>query len=120
MERVGLNVGRLVLALAAGAGAVYVVANSSGHPALIAAAALFLGATGALINRAWATALPFAVVVALMLFDGLVNGTQNGGDLGWWGYFLLFGAIAAAVSVCLLIGVVFRRTARRHNRFSPQ
>lgn len=120
MERLGLNLGRLMLALAAGAGVVYVVADSSGHPAILVAGATFLAATGALINRAWAAALPFGIVVALMLFDGLVNGTQNGGDLGWWGYFILFAMFAAAVSVCLLIGVAFRRTARRHNRLSPQ
>ena len=120
MERLGLNLGRLALALAAGAGVVYVVANSSGHPAILAAGATFLAATGALINRAWAAALPLGIVVALMSFDGLVNGTQDGGDMSWWGYFMLFGMFAAVVSLCLLIGVVVRRAARRHNRFSPQ
>ncbi len=124
MERLGLNLGRVVLALAAGAGVVYVVANSNGHPALIVAAATFLAATGALIDRAWAAALPFGIVIALMLFDGLVNGTQNGGELGWWGYFVLFGMFAAAVSLCLLIGVGLRRASRawrpQRRDFSPQ
>ena len=112
MERLGVNLGRLVLVLAAAVGVVYVVANSSGHPALIATCALFLAATGALINRAWAAALPFGVVVALMLFNGALYGTDNDGDLGWWGYFMLFAAIAALVSLCLLVGVALRRLAR--------
>ena len=107
-----MNLGRLVLVLAAAVGGVYVVANSSGHPALIATCALFLAATGALINRAWAAALPFGVVVALMLFNGALYGTDDGGELGWWGYFMLFAAIAALVSLCLLTGVAVRRINR--------
>ena len=126
MERFGVNFGRVVLAVAAAAGVVYVLANSSGHPALIAAAVLFLAATGALINRAWAAALPFGVVVALMLFNGAVSGTPDGNDMTWWGYFVLFAAMAGLVSLCLLVGVGVRRAARGVRRepqrsdFSPQ
>ena len=129
MERLGLTLGRVVLALAAAAAVVYVLANSSGHPALIVAAVLFLAATGALINRAWAAALPAGVVLALMLFEGAINGTENQGDLGWWGYFVVFGIAAGLVSLCLLVGVGVRRATRavrersgaaQRSRFSPQ
>jgi hypothetical protein len=112
MERLGLSVGRLVLVLAAAVGVVVVVANSSGHPALIVGAALFLAATGALVNRVWAAALPLGVAIALMGFDGLVNGTEEGYDMSWWGYFVIFAVIAAAVSLCVLVGVGVRRVAR--------
>ena len=114
MKRLGLILLRAAATAAGTAGAVALVANSDASPPVLAAGAVLLLATGALVDRYWTAALPLAYVVGGMAIDGAVNGTQDQGDLGWWGYFYVFAFVATGVSLVVLVGDALDRIARRH------
>jgi hypothetical protein len=112
----GLNFGRLAIVAAAVAAAMFLLVQTDGHPAVLIGGAILLIATGTLVNRAWAAALPLVFVFGWIGYDAAVHGTDNHGDMSWWGYAVLFAAFGALVSFVLLVGVGIRRAARAVRR----
>ena len=113
MKRLGPILLRAAITAGAVVGVTVLVANSGGSVPLIVLGVVLLLATGALVDRLWAAALPPAYVVVAIAGDALINGTKDQGDLGWWGYAYLFALVAAGVSLVVLAGVVVGRVARR-------
>ena len=123
MERLLRTLGRIAIVAAGVTGAVLIVSNDGSTPSIVLGVLLLLVA-GYLANRAWIAGLPFAAVVVLIVFNAIAYGTEDYGDLGWWGYAYLFAAVAGAVSLLVLLGVGVRRIVRAGRRqrssFSPQ
>ena len=128
MERFGLTLGRVVLIVAATVATLaLLIATDAAAPAWVGAAVVLL-ATGLIVNRVWAAALPFAVAVAWIAFAFIAYGTQDGSDYTWEQMAMFLVAVAAGVSVCLLVGVGLRRAGRagrasradQRSDFSPQ
>lgn len=116
MERTGLTVGRVVLIVAATAATVGLLnAADAAAPAWIAAAVLLL-ATGLIVNRVWAAALPFAVTLPLAAFTLIAYRSEDVHELTWETIAAVMAALAAGISLCLLIGVGLRRLARRGDK----
>ena len=113
MKRFGPILLRAAITAGGAAGVTVLVANSDGSAPVIVLGAVLLLATGALVDRYWAAALPLVYVVVAMAIDAVVNGTEDGSDMSWWGYAYLFALVAAGVSLIVLAGVVVGRVVRR-------
>lgn len=125
MERLDLTVG-VVLVVAATAATVSLLnATGATAPAWIAAAVLMV-ATGLVVNRVWAAAVPFALLLALVAFVLFAYVGEPGDDVITLGDTALWSAaLVVGIPLCFLIGVGLRRLARRNgpaqrSGFSPQ
>ncbi|HEV3000552.1 MAG TPA: hypothetical protein VGW75_07425 [Solirubrobacteraceae bacterium] len=116
MEQRRLTVERIVAVLAATALALTLLNAGPEAPAWIAAAVIML-ATGLLVNRFWAAAVPFALMAALAAFVLLAYVGEPGDDVITGGEMALWViALVAGLPLCLLIGVGLRRLARRGDK----
>lgn len=108
-----MTAGRVVVAVAATAAAVALLNAGAEASAWIAAAVLMV-ATGLLVNRFWAAAVPFALTLALAAFVRFAYVGEPGDDVITMEEMTIWLAgLVAGIPLCVLVGVALRRLGRR-------
>ncbi len=111
MERFLLTLGRIAVVAGAITAMGPLLSGEWSTGTYIAGIGLLLVA-GFVANRWWAAGLPLTVAVAMIAFNALAYGTEDYGDMGWWGYAFYFALFAGVASLVLLLGVAVRRAVR--------